>query len=196
MSDSDMLRCHRVMEMGRAVAIQADGDPARVPDDALVRAAISDPLAFAAIYERFRIPVYRYLRARTESDDDALELAAATFERALRSLATYRASGAGLGAWLFRIARNAHLNEQRRVTRQTPLDAMDRPSITGHHQEGVGVDLQVALARLPAATRDAIALRYAAGLTAREIGAVLGKRPDAVQKLIERGLESLREDLS
>ena len=76
MSDSDMLRCDRVMEISRAVAIQADGDPARVPDDALVRAAISDPLAFAAIYERFRIPVYRYPRARTERDDDALELTA------------------------------------------------------------------------------------------------------------------------
>ena len=51
------------------------------------------------------------------------------------------------------------------------------------------------LAQLPSDTRDAIALRYAAGLTAVEIGHVLGKRPEAVQKMIGRGLSTLREAL-
>lgn len=176
--------------------LKADDDAAPVPDEALVHTAIADPLAFAAIYERFRAPVYRYLRARTQSDDDALDLAAATFERAFRSLATYRASGAGLGAWLFRIARNAQLNERRRTTRLTALAGADVLPAVSQTQEGIGIDLRVALARLPAPTRDAMALRYAAGLTAREIGAVLGKRPDAVQKLIERGLDTLREGLA
>jgi DNA-directed RNA polymerase specialized sigma24 family protein len=47
---------------------------------------------------------------------------------------------------------------------------------------------------LPGPTRDAIALRYAAGLSTREIAAVLGKSEAATQKLISRGLAALRED--
>ena len=49
------------------------------------------------------------------------------------------------------------------------------------------------VSRLPDDQRDALLLRYAAGLTAKEIGVVLGKREDAIQKQIERGLAALRK---
>jgi DNA-directed RNA polymerase specialized sigma24 family protein len=49
------------------------------------------------------------------------------------------------------------------------------------------------VATLPPDQRDAIALRFGGGLTAREIGTVLGKREAATQKLISRGLARLRE---
>jgi RNA polymerase sigma factor (sigma-70 family) len=46
---------------------------------------------------------------------------------------------------------------------------------------------------LPTAQRDAIQLRFAAGLTAREIGGVLGITEAAAQKQVERGLHALKE---
>ena len=46
---------------------------------------------------------------------------------------------------------------------------------------------------LPSAQQDAIHLRFAAGLTAREIGGVLGTTEAAAQKLVERGLRALKE---
>lgn len=164
-------------------------------DDArLVAEAMADRACFGAIYERYRSPVYRYLRALGADDDTAADLAAATFERALRSLASYRGSGGGLAAWLLRIARNTYLNEHRRRARLTTLD---RAASISTPEPGVerATDLRLLVARLPAPTRDAIALRYGAGLTAKQIGLVLGKRPDAVQKLIQRGLDTLKEAL-
>src|SRR4051794_5273243 len=86
-------------------------------DAELVRDALTDPARFAPIYERYRLPVYRYLRARGADEDRAIDLTAATFESALRSLAGYRGGAGGLGAWLFRIARNAHFDEHRRASR-------------------------------------------------------------------------------
>jgi RNA polymerase sigma-70 factor (ECF subfamily) len=53
--------------------------------------------------------------------------------------------------------------------------------------------LVAAINRLPEVQREAIALRYAARLTAREIGEVLGKTDQATQKLISRALETIRE---
>jgi RNA polymerase sigma factor (sigma-70 family) len=46
---------------------------------------------------------------------------------------------------------------------------------------------------LTSAQRDAIQLRFAAGLTAREIGGVLGISEAAAQKQVERGLLALKE---
>ena len=46
---------------------------------------------------------------------------------------------------------------------------------------------------LPEVQRDAIALRYASGLSASEIGQVIGKSEAASQKLIQRALATLRE---
>ena len=46
---------------------------------------------------------------------------------------------------------------------------------------------------LPDPQRDAVALRYAAGLSAKEIGRVIGKSEAASQKVIQRALVALRE---
>ena len=43
-----------------------------------------DPSAFGAVYEQHRVSVYRYLRGRTRSTDEALDLTAITFERRVR----------------------------------------------------------------------------------------------------------------
>ena len=168
--------------------------PTLTDDEALVAAALRDRAAFGVLYERYRLPVYRYLRAKGAGDDQALDLMATSFERALTSLHRFRAQGGGFSAWLFRIARNAKVDEHRRSSRVIGLDE----ALTVAAQERdieASIDLRRRVARLPEPTRDAIAMRYAAGLTAQEIASVLGKRPDAVQKLIERGLKSLREDL-
>lgn len=162
-------------------------------DDALVRAALLDVERFGAIYDRYKVPVFRYLRAHGASQDDALDLMALTFERAFTALPRYRRRDGGLRAWLFVIARNARIDEFRRAGAVSSLTLVGE--LVSDPTTARDPDLQVALARLPDVAREAVTLRYAGGLTAREIGAVLGKRPDAVQKLIERTLDTLREAL-
>lgn len=167
-------------------------------DDVLVDEAKADPARFSLVYERYRLRVFRYLRARGESEADAAELMAATFERALRALPRYRARGGGLPAWLFRIARNASHDERRRRERLTPLvggpEDLARPSQSAQGP-AEGAELRMAVLALPDAQREAILLRFAGGLTAAEIGVVIGKSAEASQKLIERALAILREEL-
>lgn len=162
-------------------------------------AARSDPDAFGVLYERHRLAVFRYLRTRTSSEDDATELTASTFERALTAMPRYRPTGGGVVAWLLRIARNAAIDAGRRTV-SAPLDIHLADARAATSPEAAAIDrerlatLAAALARLPEAQREALALRFAAGLTAREIGEVLGKTEAATQKLISRALATLRED--
>jgi RNA polymerase sigma-70 factor (ECF subfamily) len=185
------------MEDARLLSTE-DDSRARERDEELALAARSDPVAFAAVYQRHRDAVFRYLRTRTRTEDDAAELTAVTFERALAAIPRYRPSGGGIAAWLLRIARNAAIDAGRHNSAR-PL-AGDQGDAVMASPESQAIDrerlasLAIALDRLPAPQREALALRYAARMTAREIGEVLGKSEQATQKLISRALATLRED--
>lgn len=179
--------------MDDALGMSLAGAPER-DDVELAHAATEDRAAFAAIYERHRTPVYRYLRAKTATDADAQDLAAITFERAMGSIHRFRPVGGGMAAWLIRIARNAHwdaLRQQRR--RGVPVISDGDPAEPTIDPSDDAVVLRSLVDGLPRAQRDAIQLRFAAGLTAREIGGVLGISEAAAQKQVERGLHALKE---
>jgi RNA polymerase sigma-70 factor (ECF subfamily) len=156
-----------------------------------------EPSGFGLVYEKHRVSVYRYLRARTNSDEDALDLAATTFERAFASLGRFRRRDGGVHAWLLRIARNTAIDAHRRHRATVDLAGADtrlhRTAVEADRLDQERVEILDLVARLPGDQGDALLLRYAGGLTAREIGFVIGKREGAVQKQIERGLAALRE---
>lgn len=170
-------------------------------DERLAVAARTSPTAFATLYGRYREPVFRYLRARCANDDDALDLTAATFERALLAISKYESRGAGVAAWLLRIARNAAIDHARRQRAQ-PVSAglklaAAQPGPEDLEATAIASDehrrIRAHVRALPELKRDALVLRYAAGLTARQIGAVIGKSEEATQKLITRALNDLKE---
>jgi RNA polymerase sigma-70 factor (ECF subfamily) len=158
-----------------------------------------DAATFGLVYEQHRLSVYRYLRARTRSEDEALELAAITFERAFSNLGRFRRRDGGVHAWLLRIARNSAIDAHRRRRPSVGLGradaALGRLAVQADRLDQQRSEVLDLIDRLPVDQRDALRLRYASGLTAREIGAVMGKRQSAVQKQIERGLTALREAL-
>ena len=79
----------------------------------LVVAARRDPAAFAPLYRRYAPPVYRYLCQQVGNPQDAEDLTATTFRKALASLGRYREQGS-FAAWLFSIARHTLRDYQRR----------------------------------------------------------------------------------
>ena len=185
------------MDDAGTLATEREG-PTSERDEELALAARTDPEAFGLLYERHRLAVFRYLRTRMPSEDDAGELTAVVFERALKSIPRYRPTGGGIAAWLIRIARNAGVDAGRRASAIPLVD--DLPDGRGSSApeervlaEEAKASLHAAVNSLPPIQREAIALRYAAGLTARQIGEVLGKSDQATQKLLSRALATIRE---
>jgi RNA polymerase sigma-70 factor (ECF subfamily) len=169
----------------------------------LVQAARHDVAAFAPLYRAYQPRVYRYLRLRTASDEDAADLTQQVFIQALDALPKYQERGLPFAAWIFRIARNAVIDAQRRERHRThaTLDGLpeallvsqaDGPEAAVLRQERLD-RLRELLARLDPEKRELLGLRFATGLSSREIAAVVGKREEAVKRQITRIIQSLRE---
>jgi RNA polymerase sigma factor (sigma-70 family) len=160
---------------------------------------------FEESYLRLRDPVFHYVRRFATNDDEAAELTARTFERALTRLSSYRGGRRGIAAWLFRIARSQAIDATRRRRPLHPLDLI-KPEHHPHSERGrpepelirreESRELAEHVQRLTPLEREGLALRYGAGLCAREIGVVIGMSEAATQKLIGRALSRLRETYS
>jgi RNA polymerase sigma-70 factor (ECF subfamily) len=167
----------------------------------LVRVAQADPAAFAALYDRYRDRIYRYLLMRTDTQDDADDLLQAVFLKALDALNQYRPTRGPFSAWLFAIARNTASTVR---TRRPPSVAWDLvPEIqlpVDEHEPDAHLLRREALdrlrqlfGRLDASKRELLILRFAANLTVAEIAAVIGKSEAATKKQLTRTLHTLKE---
>jgi RNA polymerase sigma-70 factor (ECF subfamily) len=159
------------------------------------------PEGFAELYERHFHAVYRYVAGRVAAREEAEDVTSDIFREAWTSRRKYRGRGA-FRAWLFTIVRRVLADHYRyrgpSFTRLEPtlgdgvLDAAPTP------EDHVVRDERAALARslvadLSREQQEVLSLRFAAELSYAEIGAVIGKREDAVKKIAYRALETLRE---
>jgi len=170
-------------------------------DQALARRARHDPGAFAELYHRHVGPIYRYHLARTGDPDDAQDLTSKTFLAALESIGTYRESSPFLG-WLFGIASHKVGDHYRAQRHNLPLDNADNLPDPQYHLEDVAWQrhrlshISQILRSLSPDRAEALVLRIFAGMSAAEVGQVMGKNESAVRMLVHRGLRDLHKKLS
>ncbi len=161
----------------------------------LLELARNEPTAFAPLYERYFPRIYAYCLRRVGSNEEAEDLTSLVFTRALTSIGSYR--GGSVVAWLFRITHNAVANHLRDRRPQLPLDTASHPVSGEDLSAGIVRDeeqehLARLLAALPNDQREILVLRLVGELTAREIGAVIGKREGAVRVTLHRIVRGLR----
>lgn len=160
-----------------------------------------DPEAVAAVYESLSDRLLSYLSARVRDRATAEDLLEQTFLELLQKGRTIRGGAAAIKVWLFRSAHFNALDHHRRMSRR-PEDLCEDPyrlepvdGARGPEELAVAGDeskrIRLALEMLSLEQRQVLELRYAAGLSAPEIGRVLGKNDGAVRSLQHRGERSL-----
>ena len=125
---------------------------------------------------------------------DADDLVQATYERAFRSWPSLREARA-CRAWLFRIARNLHVDRKRATHARPelrPVEPGDRvapePSITPETVERLQArEIEAALLQLPPEQREAVLLCDVWGFEYGEIADVTGAALGTVRSRIARG---------
>ena len=165
--------------------------------DALViaLACAGDDQAFTEIvrrrHARVRRFMYRLCRRPALGDD----LAQQVFLKMWRSLPGLRAAAAFDG-WLKRIMVTTWLEELRRDKLELAREAEDADFGSRRDTTGERMDLDAALAQLPAEPRLCVVLAYDEGLTHPEIAALTDMPIGTVKSHISRGAERLRELLA
>jgi len=127
---------------------------------------------FSQVYRAYVSRIYRYVFARVGNREDAEDLTAQVFYEALEKWPTYKEEG-HLSAWLFTIARRRVVNYYRRRRFSLPLEAhtaVSAPPWDGVEREEELNTLALLVEQLTEEEQELLRLRFAAGLTYREIG--------------------------
>jgi RNA polymerase sigma-70 factor, ECF subfamily len=175
-------------------------------DDAAIErlvdaARAGDGWAFGQLFDHYHLSVYRFVASRVRRPSDAEDLTQSIFVKALEALPRYESRGIPFGGWLFRLARNTvidfvrtsheHADLAQSVDQAGAETAPDELAVTRQEIEAVGA----ALAALTDDQRDAIALRFFAGLSAREAAEAMGKQEGTIRGLQFRAIAALRRQL-
>jgi RNA polymerase sigma-70 factor (ECF subfamily) len=175
-------------------------------DDAAIErfvqeAKSGDADAYGQLFDHYHEPIYRYVASRVHRPTDAEDLTQTVFVKALEALPRYEARGVPFGGWLFRLARNAVIDFVRTRHDHVDLDAVGQRATAEAEPDVVILmrhdidEVGVALATLTDEQRDAIALRFFGGLSAREAAEAMGKQEGTVRGLQFRAIAALRRQL-
>ena len=147
---------------------------------------------FQSFLDEHRVPVLAFLRAMVgpvDADDCFQE----TFMAALRNYESL--DGANPRAWVMTIARNKAIDHHRARVRHAVPKA-DLPDVAAPAPPEPDAELWAAVADLPEKQRTAVALRYAADLRYREVGAAMDTTEAAARRNVHEGLRKLREQIA
>jgi RNA polymerase sigma-70 factor (ECF subfamily) len=137
--------------------------------------------------------VYAYAAYRLGDGPDAEDATQQTFERAYRYRSNYDPRKGAPIAWLLGIARHSCDDVLQARSPHAELDGVDVADAGDLEPRAVGrLDLREAVLALDDRSRDLIALRYGADLTARQIAELLGERTNAIEVALHRALGRLR----
>ncbi len=163
-------------------------------------AAAGDVTAVGRLYDELVGPIYRYIALRVRRREDAEDLTQLVFERIVGGLPRYHQNGRPFSAWAFRIARNAVIDHVRRDRPTEPLgpahDHADGLEVEAISLRGEQIrELRQAIGLLTPDQREALTLRFVAGLSAEEAAHVMGRRAGTIRGLTFRAINALRRHM-
>jgi RNA polymerase sigma-70 factor (ECF subfamily) len=137
----------------------------------------------------------RFARNLTRNPHDADDVVQIAVERALTRLDQWR-SGARLDSWMFKIVRNAWIDELRSRGRRgkvfLPAEAGENIGTDSMARETELLSVQSAMARLSEDQREAVSLVLVEGLPYREAAEVLDVPIGTLTSRLARGREALQ----
>lgn len=159
-----------------------------------------DERAFAALFERFRRPVFVFALRMLGDEDAARDLVQDVFVRIWERRAQLDRPGS-FRSWLFAVARNRCLSQLRRGRGLVPLDdapeeaLVSAAAVDGPERDQDLVLLRRALAALKVEYREVLVLREYQELSYAEIAAITDSTESAVKSRLFKARRALHGTL-
>lgn len=174
-------------------------DAALLAEAQEIAAAVKDPDQFTVLYDRYYIPVFRYLFKRTASQDEAADLCSQTFTKALLNLKKYEFKGFPFSAWLFRIARN-ELNQFYRKSQKNRVISLGSQDVKeileddsdDHPYDALLPLLSEALRQLKKDELELVEMKHFEHRSYKEIGEIMDLSEGNARIKVHRAMGKLR----
>jgi RNA polymerase sigma-70 factor, ECF subfamily len=164
-------------------------------ESALVARVVTDAdeAAFELLVRRYQSPLRSFLRRLTRNDfERADDLAQETFTKVYTSIGTYRAQ-AKFSTWLYRIAYNTFLNDQRNRVAAAEFDESHHSPTTDFAPSASDeADADTAFRHLTDRQRAIFDLHYKKGMTHDEVAGALELPLGTVKSDLTRGLDAIK----
>ncbi|MET0293115.1 MAG: sigma-70 family RNA polymerase sigma factor [Steroidobacteraceae bacterium] len=176
----------------------------------LLRFAAGEAPAFETLYERYELPLWRYILRHCSDRAAAEEIVQEVWFAVAREAVRFRSDGR-FRPWLFTMARNRVIDRARTTHRHASLDVAPAGSELPlgelvADEQGLPPDrdaerleqgraLLAALAQLPPEQREAFVLQVDGGLSVEEIGAVTGVGYETVKSRLRYARDRLKTSL-
>jgi RNA polymerase sigma factor (sigma-70 family) len=168
-----------------------------------IQQAQTDPQAFVHLYDHYFPRIHAYVCYRVHGPQDAEDVIADTFFRAIRELKRFRWHNEGsFAAWLFRIAHNLVVDHYRQYERtavssrpdENLVDLASRAPLPEEvlAQQETFRQMRELIATLSPRRQEIITLKFFGGLRNREIAAILELDERTVAAHLSRGLQDLQ----
>ncbi len=157
---------------------------------------------FDEVYREHADAVYRFCVSQLRDGQAAEDVTGDVFAAAFGAYGRARPDPAGVRPWLFRIARNAVIDQYRREGRRRSLvarlgrdhafpDSVEESVEQRHDLRSICAAMEALRER----DRQLVGLRVAGGLSFAEVGQVVGMREGAAKMATHRALEKVRAQL-
>jgi RNA polymerase sigma-70 factor (ECF subfamily) len=176
--------------------------------DLIAAARAGDRAALERLLERHQGAVYRFGMKMCREEEDAKDVLQETLFAAARTLPDFRGASS-VSTWLYTIARSFCLKMRRTSMFAPTLESLEAHDETatqvadarrGPEEAAAGRQLQLALdgaiAELEPMYREVLLLRDVEGLSASEVGEILGLTIEAVKSRLHRARVAVRERLA
>lgn len=160
-----------------------------------------DRAAVGKLYELFLDRIFRFVRFRVNSLEDAEDITQEVFMKMWRGLGNYKADGAPFEAWLYKIARNRVIDYYRQQKTAVPFDRAGQIADNGKSPEKTAIEIiskQEALSglrKLKPSYQEIIIHKFIEELENNEISAIMNKPVEHIRVLQGRAIKALRKKL-
>lgn len=171
--------------------------PARDELELLAAARAGDRQALEALLSRVQPQVYRFGRRMCGDPQDAEDVLQETLLALARGVREVRGTSS-LSTWLYTVARRFCLKKRRRRAMVPGGEAAELPDPAAGSEESlagqeVAQALERAIRALPPSHREVLVLRDVEGLSAPEVGEILGISAQAVKSRLHRARVAVRD---
>lgn len=169
-------------------------------EESILKDAISNPEAFAPIYEKYYLALFKFVLQRVENEQVAAEIVSDVFAKAIFNLKKYKFKGYPFSAWLYRVAYNEIATKFRKKQKQRTVNIPDESwnlfSSDEEEENDNTIDLKklkLCLPKLKPSEIELIEMRFFEERPFKEIGEILELTTENARVKTHRVLKKLQK---